>query len=150
VGCGGQPEREEVAEQDGALGAHSAAYSSAGDLNLMFGTSAISCGAVQMTCFTPGATYVQLFGLGREPGIYTPDDSKVATVDPSRATGAEAGVSYVTRTVANGTTVELTRVDTVVEGTVSVTYDDGSTFEGSFSVPRCSVLVGTDSIAVCE
>lgn len=116
------------------------AFAAEGKTQLIFSTEAETCTMVQTTGVVAGATYVQIFGLGNEPGTYTSDDTKVAVIDATCASGAEPAIRYSVRQVPNGTVVTLTRVDDVVEGTLTATFEDGSTFAGSFSVPRCSGL----------
>jgi hypothetical protein len=116
------------------------AFAAEGKTHLVFSTEPETCGMVQFTRVAAGATYVQLFGLGNEPGTYVSDDTKIARIDATCASGAEPAVGYSVRQVENGTVVTLTRVDDVVEGSVSAKFEDGSTFEGSFSVPRCAGL----------
>jgi hypothetical protein len=123
-----------------------------GEVALIFTSEADACSLATNKKVSAGATYVQLYGgeqghIGDSVGSYTAHDAKVAVIDP--ACGGDAGItaSFATRATDVGAKIEITRAGaTTLAGTVSVQWQDGSTFEGSFSVPICAAVLDEDSV----
>jgi hypothetical protein len=114
-----------------------------GSLDLILSDAPGLCDAIQAQKFAPGTTIVQAYGLvGKAPGAFKSDheDVKYATVSPTCPSGQPIGEQNVAKAGrAKTTTIEVTTLgDTSVEGTIDVTFDDGSSVSGSFSVPMCS------------
>jgi hypothetical protein len=119
-----------------------------GTVDLVFSSDADICGAVTSSKLGAGSTIVQIFGLpGVKPGTYSSDDTKVAVIDARCASGAAVSVSYSARASSATTSVTLTRVDAErVEGELSLTFEDGSSFAGKFSVAPCKLSVAEDPV----
>lgn len=109
-------------------------------LHLTFSNATNTCDVYEHGRFDAGATYVQINGLKAEVGTSRPPESAALTVDPSCSWGmyVTAGLSFSTSGGKDDTTVKVTRLDSVVEGNVSMKFADGSIFKGDFSFPVCT------------
>lgn len=124
-----------------------------GSIDLIFSSSPSLCDALTSGKLRAGETLVQAYGLeGTEPGTFTPkhDDVKFVRIGSACASGARITdhVEGTGRSTKSTFTISK-RTSALVEGTLSITFDDGSSVEGSFSVPVCATG-SPDEDALCE
>lgn len=121
-----------------------------GKLDLIFSDKFGICDSAKQSKIHAGETMVQLYTLaGTAPGVFTSanGDVKYATVKPTCASDAPLGDSEVAAASrATTSTVTLSVVtSTKVEGTLDITFEDGSKVSGGFSVSACSVTIPESS-----
>lgn len=122
-----------------------------GKLDLVFADYADLCTTITAEKFPAGATVVQLYNLsGTAPGEFTASaDTKYASILPACPSGAPVNEYVAGASRATTTTVTVdTKTDTRVTGEVHMTFEDGSSIEGSFDVPVCGVSESEN--ATCE
>lgn len=122
-----------------------------GKLDLVFADYADLCTKLTAEKIPAGATIVQLYNLsGKAPGEFTASaDTKYATLLPACPSGSSvndyvAGASRATTTKITVDSLTATKAT----GEVQMTFEDGSTIEGSFDVPICGVVEAEN--ATCE
>lgn len=113
-----------------------------GALDLILSDAPGLCDAIQAQKFAAGTTIVQAYNLtGKAPGEFKSSDAdvKYATVSATCPSGQPIGEQNVAKAGrAKTATINVTSLgDATVEGSIDVTFDDGSSVSGSFSVPTC-------------
>lgn len=119
-----------------------------GRLDLFFSDASELCASLERGRFAPGTTVVQTYGLvGTVPGNFKPnsDDVKYATIKASCPSGAsvnsnvESASRIPVSSIGTTSTIEISSLtETRAEGSVDLTFPDGSTLSGTFSVGTCS------------
>ncbi len=116
-----------------------------GTVDIILSDQADACASIEKAKLHAGETMVQLYRLaGTAPGAFgETDDVKYVTVKPTCTSGQPLGDADVASSSrATTTKVDLTALDAAsVEGTLTVTFEDGSTVSGPFDFPMCSVTV---------
>lgn len=112
-------------------------------IDLIFSSASDACSTVKKDQYEPGETYVQIFNVRAELGTDTASDAKYAVVDTSCASGTELqegdGLASHSQVAEAGAKVTFTRIDAErVEGTVTMSFVDLSSFEGTFSLVPCA------------
>jgi hypothetical protein len=125
--------------------------SAGGSLDLVLSDVDALCDSVTQKKIHAGETIVQLYTLkGTAPGTYTAEnnDIKYATVSPSCPSGqplGETNVAGAGRIQTSAITVSSLTA-TVAEGTLDLTFTDGSKVSGTFSVPICGSTLPESSV----
>jgi hypothetical protein len=112
-----------------------------GAVDILVSDGAGLCSSVTSQKFHAGETLVQVYNLkGKVPGAFTSDgDVKYASVNGSCASGQSVEGSVSAKGRVTKSDFSITKMTaTEVEGTLNITFDEGSTISGSFSLPICS------------
>jgi hypothetical protein len=122
-----------------------------GALDLVLSSEDGLCDSVKQSKIHPGEMLVQLYTLkGTAPGAFVPEhnDVKYATVASTCPSGEPLGQANVEKAArATSTTVTIAALTaTAVDGTVSITFEDGSSVSGDFNLPTCSSTTPESSI----
>lgn len=124
-----------------------------GSVDLIFSTSPSLCDSLTAGKLRAGETLVQAYGLeGSAPGTFTPKHDDVKFVRIGAGCGAGARITDHVEGTGRSTKSTFTiskRTSALVEGTLSITFDDGSSVEGSFAAPVCATGA-PDEDALCE
>lgn len=100
-----------------------------------------TCDSATQKKFTGGEAIVQVYGLmGTAPDDLTSSEVKYVTIKQSCASGAplDANIDKASR-VKGTSTVKITAKSAAqVEGSMDVTFEDGSFLKGTFKVPSCA------------
>ncbi len=114
-----------------------------GLIDVVLSTADAVCDAAMQQKLHGGETLVQLYGLeGTAPGAYVAvhDEIKYGRIKPTCPSGAPLEANADSAGRIQSSAVTLSRVDAaLVEGTIDLTFDDGSKLAGSFSVPSCTL-----------
>jgi hypothetical protein len=130
------------------------AHTTGGSVDVILSDTSGLCEALKAKRFRGGTTVVQAYNLGgTAPGAFKPqsDHVKYARVKSGCPVGAPIDDNVETSSSASpaNTTISISKqTATEVEGEMSVTFKDGSTVSGSFSVPICSESEAED--AICQ
>lgn len=117
-----------------------------GKIDLIISDKSGICDSVKQSKIHPGETMVQLYGLnGTAPGAFTSenDDIKYATIKATCASNQPVGdaeVDAASRATTSTVTIS-TSTATKLEGTLNLTFEDGSSVSGSFSLGSCTSTV---------
>ncbi len=116
-----------------------------GSVDIILSDRADACASVEQAKLHAGETIVELFRFaGTAPGTFgESEDVKYATVKSTCTSNAPLGDENVASSSRGTTTkLEVTALDAAsVEGTLTVTFEDGSTITGPFDFPMCTVTV---------
>ena len=144
----GQSGGEGTAQISGTLGGETFAFRSGlsrvkadGSVDVILSDAGQLCDSVTRQKFHPGETLLQVYHLaGTAPGKFTTDEIKYASVSTTCPSGQPIeGTAVAKKGRATSSDITLSSVTaSVVEGKLTVSFDDGSTVTGSFSVPVCS------------
>jgi hypothetical protein len=122
-----------------------------GKIDLLFADFADLCGNLESQTFPAGTSVVQIYSLaGTVPGEFTPgEDVKYATILPACPSGGSVNDYVASASRATSASVTIaTKTSTRITGEIHVTFEDGSTVDGGFDVPICSVSQAED--ATCK
>lgn len=144
----GQSGGEGSAQISGTLGGETFAFRSGlghvgadGSVDVILSDAGQLCDAVTRQKFSAGETLLQAYHLvGKAPGKFTTSEIKYASVAATCPSGQPIeGTLVVQKGRATMSDVTLSSVTaSVIEGNLTVTFDDGSSVTGSFSVPICA------------
>ncbi len=113
-------------------------------LGIIFSSESRGCDGAKAKTVIPGATYTMFYRVPRALGTYAVPEAKYAVVDGG--CNGTINASKAGRASAKDASITITRLDaTIVEGTVTATYDDGSSFSGNFSVGVCASELDEDN-----
>lgn len=114
---------------------------SQGAIEIIVSSMPATCDSAKQQKFTAGEAIVQVYGLmGSAPGDLTSGEVKYATIKQNCASGApiEGNVERAS-SVKGTTTVKVTaKSATQLEGSMDLTFEDGSFLKGTFKVPSCA------------
>lgn len=120
-----------------------------GSIDLILSDTEGLCDSLTQQKFHAGETIVQAYNLvGTAPGTFAAkeSDTKYASLKSTCASGQKIN-DHVDK-AARATTSEITLTSvgaTSVEGKISITFDDGSSVSGDFSVPVCGMADAEDA-----
>lgn len=121
-------------------------------IDLVFGDELDLCAGVARDQFRPSATYAAFHGIRAAIGTDKVSDAEIFTTlaTCNYETRLDRESSEVIASNGSDVSVTITRLDADrIEGTIKATFEDLSTFEGSFSVSPCAGSGGFGDSPTC-